>query len=118
VQIPEGDHLAVAGVVERVAGPTLFRLTGPLLVREDLSAGGAMRRSAQLVWRRPGLVVLTAVLPFVFELSVPDLASAVFGHSVATELGAETVSTLFLASFVGLLEVVTAHQLLTAERAA
>ena len=76
----------------------------------------AMRRSAQLVWRRPGLVVLTAVLPFVFELSLADLAAEVFGHSLAIELVAETLATLFLASYVGLLEVVTAHQLIATER--
>ena len=95
---------------------TLFALTGPVLVREDLTAVQAMRRSAQLVARRPGLVVLTAVVPYLFELSVSDLASGLFGHSLATELAAETVATLFLASFVGLLEVVTTHQLIAAER--
>jgi hypothetical protein len=62
-------------------------------------------------------VVLTAVLPFLVELSLADVASELFGHSLATELAAETVATLFLASFVGLLEVVTAHQLVAAERA-
>jgi hypothetical protein len=105
----------VLAIVPGLVALTLFSLTGPVLVREDLTAVGAMRRSARLVARRPALVVLTAVLPFVVELSLPELAAGIFGHSPATELAAETVATLCFASFVGLLEVVTAHQLIVAE---
>ena len=105
------------GIVPGLVALTLFSLTGPVLVRERLTAVQALRRSARLVARRPVLVLLTAVVPFILELSVSSLASEVFGHSLVTELAAETLATLFLASFVGLLEVVTAHQLVAAEPA-
>jgi hypothetical protein len=112
--------LAVAGglllaVVPGLIALTLFSLTGPVLVRENLTAVQAMRRSAQLVRRRPVLVILTAVLPFVAEIYVSDLAAEVFGHRLAIELVVEILAALFLASSVGLLEVVTTHQLIAAE---
>lgn len=103
-------------VVPGLVAITLFSLTGPVLVREERNAVSAMRRSAQLVWRRPWLVVLTAVLPFLFELYLADLVAEVAGHSLAIELVVEILATLLLASFVGLLEVVTAHQLIATER--
>jgi hypothetical protein len=102
-------------VIPGLVALVLFSLTGPVLVREELSALGAMRRSAQLVRRRPGLVLVTAVLPFIAELYVADVGAAVFGHSVVVELVVEVLATLFLASFVGLLEVVVTHQLVAAE---
>ena len=112
--------VAVAGglalfVVPGLAALLLFSLTGPVLVREDLGAVAGMRRSAGLVRRRPGLVMLTVVIPFVAELYVADLAAELFGHSVVVELVVEVLASLFLASFVGLLEVVTAHQLVVTE---
>ena len=103
-------------VVPGLVALTLFSLTGPVLVREELTAVQAMRRSAQLVWRRPVLVMLTAVLPFVAEISLSDVAAEVFGHNLALELVVEVLAALFLASSVGVLEVVTTHQLVAAER--
>lgn len=103
-------------VVPGLVALALFSLTGPILVREELRAVPAMRRSAQLVWRRPGLVLLTAVLPFLFELYLADLVGELLGHSIALALVVEILATLFLASYVGLLEVVTAHQLIATER--
>jgi hypothetical protein len=105
----------VLAIVPGLVALTLFSLTGPVLVRERLSAIAAMRRSAALVWRRPVLVVLTVVLPFLFEVYLADVAAALFGHSVPIELTIEVLATLFLASFVGVLEVVTAHQLIATE---
>jgi hypothetical protein len=102
-------------VVPGLVALVLFSLAGPVLVREELSAVAAMRRSAALVRTRPGLVVLTAVLPFVGELYLDDLAALIFGHSLAVELVVEVLASLFLASFVGLLEVVTTHALIAAE---
>ena len=48
---------------------------------------------------------------------VPDLARLVFGHSLAVEIVSESLSALVLASFVGMLEVMTAHRLLSTEAA-
>jgi hypothetical protein len=115
--------VAVAGgtllfVVPGLVAIVLFSLTGPVLVREDLGAWAAMRRSAALVRRRPGLVILTAVLPFVGETYLSDLMAEILGHSLALEIVVEVLAALFLASFVGLLEVVTAHQLIVAEASA
>jgi len=112
--------LAVAGglllaIVPGLIALTLFSLTGPVLVREDLTAVQAMRRSAHLVRRRPLLVILTAVLPFIGEIYVSDLAAEIFGHSLVLEVVVEVLAALFLASSVGLLEVVTTHQLIAAE---
>ena len=113
--------VAVAGgtlffVVPGLVAILLFSLTGPVLVREDLGAVGAMRRSAALVRRRPGLVILTAVLPFMGETYLSDAMAEIFGHSLALEVAVEVVAALFFASFVGLLEVVTTHQLIVAEQ--
>jgi len=74
-----------------------------------------MRRSAGLVRRRPLLVFVTAALPLILELELADLVALVVGHHFVVELTVEVLSALFLASFVGLLEVVTAHQLLATE---
>jgi uncharacterized membrane protein len=104
------------GILPGLVALTLFSLTGPVLVREQLTAAAAMRRSAQLVWHRPVLVILTAVLPFVAEVYVSDLAAELFGHHLAVELVVEVLAALFLASAVGVLEVVTTHQLIAAER--
>ena len=60
-------------------------------------------------------MILTAVLPFVGETYLSDLMAEIFGHSLALEVVVEVLAALFLASFVGLLEVVTAHQLIVAE---
>jgi hypothetical protein len=112
--------VAVAGglllaIVPGLIALTLFSLTGPVLVREDLTAWQALRRSAHLVRRRPVLVLLTAVLPFIGEIYVSDLAAEIFGHSLVLEVVVEVLAALFLASTVGLLEVVTTHQLIAAE---
>jgi hypothetical protein len=103
------------GVVPGIVVLTLFVLTGPLVVREELTALRGMRRSAGLVRRRPVLVFLTAALPLIFELSLADIVALVLGHHIAVEVAVETLAALFLASVVGVLEVVTAHQLLAVE---
>ena len=90
---------------------TLFVLTGPMLVRERLTAVAALKRSAGLVRRNPTLVVLTVLLPSMVESSIADFAGLIFGHHLAIELVAEVVVTLFAASFVGVLEVITAQHL-------
>jgi len=104
----------LVGVVPGIVALTLFVLTGPLVVREELTALAGMRRSAGLVRQRPVLVFLTAALPLVVELSIADLAALVIGHHVAVEIVVEALAALFLASAVGVLEVVTAHHLLAA----
>ncbi|MEP6623521.1 MAG: hypothetical protein ABJC79_03700 [Acidimicrobiia bacterium] len=90
---------------------TLLILTGPVLVGEHLRAVPAMRRSAQLVRRAPVLVVVAVAIPMFVEASLADLAGLVLGHEIVAELLIETVVTLFAASFVGVLEVATAHYL-------
>lgn len=90
---------------------TLFILTGPILVSEDLSAGAALRRSASLVRRHPGLVIVAVVIPSFLEGSLADFGSLVFGHDLTIELLIEVMTTLFVASFVGIVEVITAHHL-------
>lgn len=104
------------GVLPGLVALTLFSLTGPVLVREELTAVQAMRRSAQLVRHRPVLVLLTAVLPFVAESSASDFAAELLGHHLAVEIAVEVLAALFLASTVGVLEVVTTHQLIGAQR--
>jgi hypothetical protein len=90
---------------------TLLILTGPILVGENLRVLPAMRRSAALVRRAPVLVVVAVAIPMLVESSLADLAGLLFGHEILAELVIETVVTLFAASFVGVLEVVTAHHL-------
>lgn len=90
---------------------TLFILTGPVLVSEDLSAGAALRRSASLVRRHPGPVILAVVIPSFLEGSLADFGSLTFGHDLVIELVIEVLTTLFVASFVGIVEVITAHHL-------
>lgn len=90
---------------------TLFILTGPILVREHLTAFSALKRSAALVRRSPILVIVAVVMPSLLEGSIADFAGLIFGHHLAVELVAEVIVTLFAASFVGVLEVITAQHL-------
>ena len=90
---------------------SLFILTGPMLVREDLKAVPALMRSAGLVRHHPVLVTVAVVIPALLEGTVADFAGLVFGHHVAIELVAEILVTLFVASFIGVVEVVTAYHL-------
>jgi uncharacterized membrane protein len=106
----------VAGILPGIVLLTLFVLTGPLVVREELTALRGMRRSAGLVRHRPVLVFLTAALPLIVELSIADIAALLIGHHVVVEVTVEVLAALFLASAVGVLEVVTAHQLLATEQ--
>ena len=89
----------------------LFILTGPMLVRENLKAVPALVRSAGLVRRHPVLVTVAVVIPALLEGTIADFAGLVLGHHVAVELAAEVVVTLFVASFIGVVEVVTAYHL-------
>lgn|GEM_PF-6276753 len=89
----------------------LFILTGPMLVRENLKAVPALVRSAGLVRRHPLLVTIAVVIPALLEGSIADFAGLVLGHHVAVELVAEVVVTMFVASFIGVVEVVTAYHL-------
>ena len=89
----------------------LLCLTGPLLVSEDLDARHALRRSAALVRRQPTLVAITVVIPLLIEGSLADFAGILLGHNVIIEIGLEVIITLFLASFLGIVEVTTAHHL-------
>ncbi len=110
-----GFAFEVAGfvlfVVPGLVVTTLLILTGPVLVGEQLRALPAMRRSAALVRRAPVLVVVAVAIPMMIEASLADLGGLLFGHEIVAELAIETVVTLFAASFVGVLEVATAHHL-------
>lgn len=51
------------------------------------------------------------VIPGLLEGSIADFAGLVLGHHVAVELVAEVMVTLFVASFIDVVEVVTAYHL-------
>ena len=98
-------------VVPGLIAWTLLCLTGPLVVSEDLDARHALRRSAALVRHQPTLVAITVVIPLLIEGSLADFAGILLGHNVIIEIGLEVIITLFLASFLGVVEVTTAHRL-------
>ncbi len=98
-------------VIPGLAAALLFCLTGPLLVSEDLDARRALQRSAGLVRRQPTLVAITVVIPLLIEGSLADFAGILLGHNVIIEIAAEVVITLLVASFLGVVEVTTAHHL-------
>ena len=98
-------------VVPGLIASTLLCLTGPLLVSEGLDARRAIRRSAELVRRQPLLVTITVVIPLVIEGSLADFAGILLGHNLIVEIAFEIVITLFMASFLGIVEVITAHDL-------
>lgn len=98
-------------VVPGLVASTLLCLTGPLLVSEDLDARHALRRSAALVRHQPMLVAITVVIPLLIEGSLADFAGILLGHDVVLEIAFEVVITLFVASFLGIVEVTTAHHL-------
>ncbi|MGZ6885168.1 MAG: hypothetical protein ACXVJ7_07005 [Acidimicrobiia bacterium] len=114
-----GYVLVVGGlvlfIVPGIVIAILTSLSGPVIVAEGLGPVAGLRRSAVLVSRNAGLVIVTVAVPFVVESALPDAAADLLGHSVTVELVAETLVTLLLASFVGVLEVVTAHALRVAE---
>lgn len=116
-----GYALVIGGlilfIVPGLVIAVLTSLSGPLIVAEELGAVAGLRRSSYLVSRNLGLVMLTVAIPFLVENALPDAAADVFGHHLAVELVAETLCTLLLASFVGVLEVVTAHALREADAA-
>ena len=98
-------------VVPGLVASALLCLTGPLLVSEDLDAKHAMRRSAALVRHQPVLVAITVVIPLLIEGSLADFAGILLGHNVLLEIFFEVVITLLVASFLGVVEVTTAHHL-------
>ncbi len=98
-------------VIPGLIASALLCLTGPLLVSEDLDAQHALRRSAALVRRQPLLVTITVVIPLLIEGSLADFAGILLGHNLIIEIAFEVIITLFMASFVGIVEVITAHHL-------
>ena len=98
-------------VVPGLIASTLLCLTGPLLVSEDLDARHAIRRSAALVRRQPTLVAITVAIAVIIVGSLADFAGILLGHNAIFEIAFEVVITLFLASFLGIVEVTTAHHL-------
>ena len=98
-------------VVPGLVASALLCLTGPFLVSEDLDAKHAMRRSAALVRHQPVLVAITVVIPLLIEGSLADFAGILLGHDAVLEIACEFVITLFVASFLGVVEVTTAHHL-------
>lgn len=98
-------------VVPGLVASGLLCLTGPLLVSENLHPKQAMRRSAALVRHQPVLVAITVVIPLLIEGSLADFAGILLGHNLLLEIAFEVVITLFAASFLGVVEVTTAHHL-------
>ena len=98
-------------VIPGLIASALLCLTGPLLVSEDLDAKHALRRSAALVRRQPLLVTITVVIPLLIEGSLADFAGILLEHNLIIEIAFEVVITLFMASFLGIVEVITAHHL-------
>ena len=60
---------------------------------------------------QPLLVAITVVIPLLIEGSLADFAGILLGHDVVLEIAFEVVITLFVASFLGIVEVTTAHHL-------
>jgi hypothetical protein len=110
---------SLALVIPGLIALTVFSIVGPVLVVEDRRVVDAFRRSYRLVrpsfWR----VVVTVLIPTVLESMLADQLLAIAAHpSVLHELLVECTLTAIVGSFVTLVEVQTAYQLMDLDRAA
>jgi hypothetical protein len=109
----------VALVVPGLIATTVFSIVGPVMLLENRAVFDTFRRSYHLVrpsfWR----VVVTTLVPLLVESTIADRLLTSSSHpSLALELVVECVFAALVSSFVGLLEVQTAYQLIELDRLA
>jgi hypothetical protein len=102
------------GVVPGVIAFTLFALVGPVIVIEDHTVLLAFRRSSQLARHHFWTTLLLVTLPVGVEQAALHAIhyEAVFDHPVVPALLLNGLLGGLIGSFVGLLEVVLAHELI------
>lgn len=115
---------AVAFVVPGVVLAVLLAIVGPVLVIEDLGVWPALRRSAQLVRPHALLTFLLVLLPSGLEESLVSWGEHATHGNTLLWLVVDVATTAVVGSFVGILEITLAHDLIadhaavTARRAA
>jgi hypothetical protein len=104
-------------VVPGVVAFTLLCITGPVIVAERRGVVDGLRRSVQLVRARFWLVLLVVTVPVSLE---EDIAHAIdyrgFDHPLVAAFVVAAVVGGAVSSFIGLVEVVLAHELATRNR--
>jgi hypothetical protein len=97
---------------------TLFAITGPVINIERLGAIGGMRRSAQLVRHHFWLVFFFVAIPLFVEHQVLHAVHEwVLDHDYIEVFLVEGIAGMIVGSFVGLVEVNIAYQLVARDRA-
>jgi len=106
------------GVIPGVVIFTLWSLVGPVVTIEDLTVGAAFRRSTALVrgafWRTLLLVTVPIQIEQVALHAVHY--AEVFDHPVLPALLLNGLLGAVVGSYIGLIEVVLAHELILRER--
>jgi hypothetical protein len=100
-------------VVPGLIVATVFSIVGPVMLVEDRAVLDTFRRCYHLVrpyfWR----VVMTTLVPLLVESTIADRLLTLSAHpSLVLELVVECLFAALVTSFVGLLEVQTAYQLI------
>ena len=106
------------GVIPGVIVLTFGALVGPVITIEDRGVVEAFRRSSQLVRSAFWLTLLLVTLPLEIEQAVLHAIdyAAVFDHPVVPALLLNGLLGAVVGSFVGLVEVVLAHDLIIRSR--
>jgi hypothetical protein len=100
-------------VVPGLIVATVFSIVGPVMLIEDRAVLDTFRRSYRLVRPHFWRVVVTTLVPLVVASTIADRLLTVSAHpSLALELVVECLFAALVSSFVGLLEVHTAYQLI------
>jgi hypothetical protein len=102
------------GVIPGVLIFTLWSLVGPVITIEDRRVFSALRRSASLVRPFFWLTLVLVTLPIQLEQTVLHAIhyAEVFEHPIVPALLLNGVLGAVVGSFVGLIEVVLAHELI------
>jgi hypothetical protein len=100
-------------VVPGLIVATVFSIVGPVMLVEDRAVLDTFRRCYHLVRPHFWRVVVTTLVPLLVELIIADRLLTLSAHpSLAVELVVECLLAALVSSFVGLLEVETAYQLI------
>ena len=102
------------GLVPGVLAFTLWCLLGPVITIENRSVTDAFRRSTQLVRSAFWLTLFLVALPIQLEQAILHAIdyAGVFAHPVVPALLLNGLLGAAVGSYVGLLEVVLAHELI------
>lgn len=97
---------------------TLLSIVGPLVVIEDLRVWPAIRRSAGLVWPRFFLTFFLVVVPTVAEQALVSwLEQTGVREHLPVRLVVDVALTAVVGSFIGMIEITLAHELIADQRA-